>query len=457
MKKRYRIISVMCIIIFIMNSLYVTSFGEVISKTVTSNSEQLLSQGLKQGYISIQEVRVSEGFYEMDLNYTSDVKSIKVATWTEANGQDDIVWDCYDFNYIGDTSTTVYVYNWQHNYQTGTYISHVYAYDALGNVLYMVGTQVDMISENPFVSVEGAYVNNQTYQIHVRTQNNVADLSVATWTEANGQDDVVWQKIAVSSNEALFYINVSEHNNESGNYITHINAYDINGRYLGITQYIAYIENVYVAPVVFNSVNQSLDNYSINLSLRYDVAYLQIATWTEVNGQDDIVWRYYDTKNHNNYDAWITTWDHNNEAGTYINHIYAYDESGKMLDLIGVNVYYNYSKPIIYLNQLTNTDTGCEIEYTLTANRGAKKIVCATWTEANGQDDIVWREIDFTGGSNIENILLSVDKANHNNEAGLYHTHIYFYDNDDNMVLLGCDYNMPDVLSNLHENEMLIQ
>ena len=321
----------------------------------------------------------------------------------------------------------------------------------------MVGTQVDMISENPFVSVEGAYVNNQTYQIHVRTQSNVADLSVATWTEANGQDDVVWQKIAVSSNEALFYINVSEHNNESGNYITHINAYDINGRYLGITQYIAYIENVYVAPVVFNSVNQSLDNYSINLSLRYDVAYLQIATWTEVNGQDDIVWRYYDTKNHNNYDAWITTWDHNNEAGTYINHIYAYDESGKMLDLIGVNVYYNYSKPIIYLNQLTNTDTGCEIEYTLTANRGAKKIVCATWTEANGQDDIVWREIDFTGGSNIENILLSVDKANHNNEAGLYHTHIYFYDNDDNMVLLGCDYNMPDVLSNLHENEMLIQ
>ena len=36
-----------------------------------------------------------------------------------------------------------------------------------------------------------------------------------TWTEANGQDDIVWHQASVSGNTASFYVPVSAHKGES--------------------------------------------------------------------------------------------------------------------------------------------------------------------------------------------------------------------------------------------------
>ena len=47
-----------------------------------------------------------------------------------------------------------------------------------------------------------------------------------TWTEANGQDDIVWHQASVSGNTASFYVPVSAHKGESGAYITHIYVYE---------------------------------------------------------------------------------------------------------------------------------------------------------------------------------------------------------------------------------------
>ena len=47
-----------------------------------------------------------------------------------------------------------------------------------------------------------------------------------TWTNANGQDDLVWHQASVSGDTATFYVPSSAHKGESGAYTTHIYAND---------------------------------------------------------------------------------------------------------------------------------------------------------------------------------------------------------------------------------------
>ena len=54
----------------------------------------------------------------------------------------------------------------------------------------------------------------------------VTKVQFPSWTTKNGQDDLKWVDGAVSGGHAQAYINISEHNYESGPYITHIYAWD---------------------------------------------------------------------------------------------------------------------------------------------------------------------------------------------------------------------------------------
>lgn len=57
----------------------------------------------------------------------------------------------------------------------------------------------------------------------------VTKVQFPSWTTKNGQDDLKWVDGAVSGGHAQAYINISEHNYESGPYITHVYAWDAAG------------------------------------------------------------------------------------------------------------------------------------------------------------------------------------------------------------------------------------
>lgn len=60
----------------------------------------------------------------------SGITSVLFPTWTDANGQDDIIWHQATIN--GNTASYRVLYR-QHNNEMGTYNVHVYAYDGAGN------------------------------------------------------------------------------------------------------------------------------------------------------------------------------------------------------------------------------------------------------------------------------------------------------------------------------------
>ena len=50
-----------------------------------------------------------------------------------------------------------------------------------------------------------------------------------TWSDRNGQDDLVWHEATLSGNTATFYVRTTDHKSETGSYTTHIYADDTRG------------------------------------------------------------------------------------------------------------------------------------------------------------------------------------------------------------------------------------
>jgi len=53
-----------------------------------------------------------------------------------------------------------------------------------------------------------------------------------TWTDYNGQDDLIWHSGNVTGSQGSYTVNISNHNAERGLYITNIYAYDKYGNCL---------------------------------------------------------------------------------------------------------------------------------------------------------------------------------------------------------------------------------
>ena len=96
--------------------------------------------------------------------------------------------------------------------------------------------------EKPAIS--NALVTNITatgFDVSCIAKDNVGVQRVAfpTWTERNGQDDIIWHEGIHKDGRWSCHINVSQHKGETGTYITHVYAYDKagNSSMTGIGEY----------------------------------------------------------------------------------------------------------------------------------------------------------------------------------------------------------------------------
>ena len=87
--------------------------------------------------------------------------------------------------------------------------------------------------------------------------------------------------------------------------------------------------------------------------------------------------------------------------------------------------------------QVTNVTTeGYDVSCTVTDNVGVNRVQFPTWTDANGQDDLLsdWSiNPKASGTRNGDTWTFHVSIADHNNERGKYITHIYAYDDAGNI------------------------
>lgn len=187
------------------------------------------------------------------------MQSVRISGW--AVDQDDVSQPVEIRVYIGETLVGATLANqyrpdlntnaaWQgvgdyHGFDTtisvnadfvGNQTLSIFAIDIGGSQHTLIGTPTVIISadtEIPIISnAQIIDISPTGYTVSCTASDNIGikEVSVATWTSAGGQDDLKWQPATVVSGDTYSCrVQVSDHNNEAGNYITHIYAYDING------------------------------------------------------------------------------------------------------------------------------------------------------------------------------------------------------------------------------------
>lgn len=172
---------------------------------------------------------------------------------------------------------------------------------------------------------------------------------------------------------------------------------------------------------------------------------VQFPTWTNKNGQDDIAWKegfQVGSNTSQGVTFRVKVSEHNNEEGTYNTHIYAWDTSGNQASY-PIQTYIDRTPPTITNVKISNGDsTGYTVTCNVTDNLYVNRVQFPTWTELNGQDDIIsewWNNSSASGTRNGTTFTYRVNRSAHNMELYNYHTHIYAYDDYGNYSMAGID------------------
>lgn len=129
----------------------------------------------------------------------------------------------------------------------GNYMTHIYAYDAAGNVgssNINNGQPLFIDRTRPLISdVYAEKIGREGYWVYCKVtdnlENNIDRVQFPTWTLYNDQDDLVidWKNSSAVRGEKYgdcnyrFFVNINEHNQELGSYRTHIYAVDKYGNW----------------------------------------------------------------------------------------------------------------------------------------------------------------------------------------------------------------------------------
>ena len=386
--------------------------------------------------------------YRVNVTFSADagVSRVMMPTWTEANGQDDIVW--HQASVSGNTAS-FYVPVSAHKGESGAYITHIYVYDRQGqfalkgeNVTVPASTSASSSLSIGDVSITELSASGYRVTAKINAPSGVSKVLMPTWTNANGQDDLVWHQASVSGDTATFYVPSSAHKGESGAYTTHIYLYDKAGKLAPLKGVNVTVPSAAVTPSSSFSIGDvsvtelSASGYRVTAKINAPsgVSKVLMPTWTNANGQDDLVW-HQASVNGDTATFYVPSSAHKGESGAYTTHIYLYDKAGKLAPLKGVNVTVPSAavtpqtpSSSLSIGDVSITElsaSGYRVTAKINAPSGVSKVLMPTWTNANGQDDLVWHQASVNG----DTATFYVPSSAHKGESGAYTTHIYLYDN----------------------------
>ncbi|WP_029188510.1 GBS Bsp-like repeat-containing protein, partial [Streptococcus suis] len=425
-----------------------TPSTNVAAKSTVSSSSQSTTSTQASNVVAIENVNAVNGSFDVRVSKVSSPKEIKevyIPTWSEVNGQDDIIW--YAAKRQLDGSYLINVDNAQHKKSVGKYHSHVY-YLATDGSLSAIGATSAVLPElKASGKVSAVNVNQGAGSFEVKISDIVAPKGIAkvlvpTWTESGGQDDIVWHEASRQSDGSyLARINKTQHKYESGKYISHVYLLEQDGSLSGIGATSTVLPELKASGKVSAvNVNQSAGSFEVKISdivAPKGIAKVLVPTWTESGGQDDIVWHEAQRQSDGTYLAKMTKTQHKNELGKYISHVYLLEQDGGLSGIGATSAALPELKASGKVSAV-NVNQGAgsfEVKISdIVAPKGIAKVLVPTWTESGGQDDIVWHEASRQSDGSY---LARINKNQHKNELGKYISHVYLLEQDGSLSGIG--------------------
>ena len=399
-----------------------------------------------QGKISIQNRNSETGDFDIvvsDIVSPGGLKNVSLPTWSEANGQDDIKW--YNAERQADGTYRKRVRLSDHNNVQGEYNVHLYYVQNDGKLVGAGGIKTNISISKPQGKISIQNRNSETGDFDIVVSGIVSpgglkNVSLPTWSEANGQDDIKWYN-AERQPDGTYRkrVRVSDHKNVEGEYNIHLYYVQNDGSLVGVsgTKTTISVEKPKVqGKISIQNRNSETGDFDIVVSDIVSPGGLKtvyLPTWSEANGQDDVQWYTADRQADGTYRNHVYAREHNNVQGEYNVHLYYVQNDGRLVGAGGIKTNVSISKPQGKISiQNKNNDTG-EFDIVVSgivAPEGLKTVYLPTWSEANGQDDVQWYTADRQADGTYRKHVYARD---HKNNAGEYNVHLYYLNNQNQL------------------------
>ena len=283
------------------------------------------------------------------------------------------------------------------------------------------------------LSIENNNTNTGTFDAVVRnvvSPTGLKEVLIPSWSVVGGQDDLIWHKASLQSDGSYrATIKASEHKNTLGQYQVHVHYLDQNDKRRYVTDTVVEVQKTSpTGTISIQNNNKDTGTFDVIIKDVYSpkgVRTVQVPTWSDRDGQDDIRWYEATRQSNGDYKVSVKASDHKNSTGKYHIHVYYIQNDGSR---VGVG---STTTEVEFRNAHTKTQTGIKNvnsgagTYTVTVDqapqgRRIKNIRVAAWSQTH-QENLFWYSTT-PSGTHTE---VQVSVANHQYQSGNYTTHVY--------------------------------
>ena len=399
------------------------------------------TEGSLSGKIDIVNNDTMAGRFDVvisNVKAPNGVRTVSVPIWSETGGQDDLVW--YTANRQANGTYTVNVKAENHKNSTGLYNVHLYYVQNNGQMTGVGGTTTTVAigkkNQTP-VSADLTIAKSEKDGTFTITAKNLQgfdgykEVKIPFWSHANGMKDIIWYTPTRQADGSYTVTaKASDHENADGQYEVQVFYVDAQGQNKFVKKAFIDYKNQSrpTGTLLIQNNNKDTGTFDVIIKDVYSpkgVQTVQVPTWSDKDGQDDIRWYEATRQANGDYKVSVKASDHKNSTGKYHVHLYYIQNDGSRIG-IGTT-----TTDVEVRNAMTKTQASIKNvnatngTYTVAVDqapqgRQIKNIRVAAWSKAH-QENLYWYSATPTG----MHTEITVSANNHGNEAGNYTTHVY--------------------------------
>ena len=212
--------------------------------------------------------------------------------------------------------------------------------------------------------------------------------------------------------------------------------------------------------------NPTLGSFDVvisNVKAPNGVETVSVPIWSEINGQDDIIWYTDNRQNNGTYTVNVKASAHKNSTGLYNIHLYYIQKDGQMTGVGGTTTQVFIGKTPEQLkpkasfaieNNNAKAGTFDAVITNISAPLGVKEVLVPSWSLENGQDDLIWHKATK---QNDGSYRVTIKASEHKGNKGNYRADAYIVDNANNRhyiaeKVVSVDYARPSGVLTIENN-----
>ena len=212
--------------------------------------------------------------------------------------------------------------------------------------------------------------------------------------------------------------------------------------------------------------NPTLGSFDVvisNVKAPNGVETVSVPIWSEINGQDDIIWYTANRQNNGTYTVNVKASAHKNSTGLYNVHLYYVQKDRQMTGVSGTTTQVFVGKTPEQLkpkasfaieNNNVKTGTFDAVITNISSPLGVKEVLVPSWSLENGQDDLIWHKATKQADGSYR---VTIKASEHNGNKGNYRADAYIVDNSNNRhyiaeKVVSVDYARPSGVLTIENN-----